>query len=112
MTKAARHKILALHTGRPCPYCGVLMTRRRDGTRVHESHATIEHIVPTSRGGLRDAWVVACWGCNTDKGNLTLNEWRAALSIRYTTVCVFWFERRIPRTIFDSLIRASRCVWL
>lgn len=98
MTRNARKRILAAHLNTPCAYCGVRMTRRdHDNTDTFaQTDATIEHITPTSRGGSDHCFTVACYGCNDDKGDLTLNEWRAVLSVRYTTVCVFWFERRIP----------------
>jgi 5-methylcytosine-specific restriction endonuclease McrA len=47
--------------------------------------ATIEHKEPISRGGERHSpenKTLACYACNTDKGNLTEREYRAVLAYR------------------------------
>jgi hypothetical protein len=51
-----------------CNYCG--------GTGVSME---LDHIHPRSRGGTddHDNLAIACIGCNTDKGALTVEEWRA-----------------------------------
>jgi hypothetical protein len=58
---------------------------------------TRDHIIPVSRGGHLQQWVLVCHGCNNDKFTLTLNEWRAVLAVRHRTVPVFWFERESVR---------------
>lgn len=97
-----------------CPYCGVTMNKkppfsldapRPKGTprkRWHKEHGIVnltrmtkDHIMPQSRGGL--ATVLVCYGCNQNKGHLTVNEWRAVLAVRYATLPVFAFERRMIR---------------
>ena len=94
-----------------CPYCGVEMNTRgqfsltepkpkgvprkqwtREYGRINLQAATKDHVRPQSRGGKET--ILVCYGCNQDKGNLTLSEWRAVLSLRYRTFCVFWFERQ------------------
>lgn len=104
MTTRTRRRILTASAGHQCPYCGVTMTMDLVVSGPHSSHATIEHLRPTSRGGCVDDWIIACHGCNTDKGSLLLDEWRAALSVRYRTVCVFWFERRIPTLLLNIVL--------
>jgi 5-methylcytosine-specific restriction endonuclease McrA len=52
-----------------CLYCGCNITK---------STATMDHVVPISRGG-KTAWdniVTACGPCNSRKGNSTSPEWR------------------------------------
>ena len=53
--------------GHECQYCGV---------RLHGSTGTIDHVVPTSRGG-KHAWanvVAACKSCNNRKDNRIPDE--------------------------------------
>lgn len=79
-----------------CGYCGVsikkFQTRHK---QVHPANmATKDHIIPRSRGGGSHGNIMWCCSqCNADKHNLTLNEWRLVLSLRYRTLCVFYFER-------------------
>lgn len=64
--------------GRACPYCGEKM---RIGGRLFP---TLDHLTPKSRGGryeLRNLMIV-CHACNWDKGNMTLQEYAAALALR------------------------------
>ena len=77
-----------------CPYCGVQMTLR-DNEVLAPTTITLDHIVPQCKGGLET--VDACRACNLDKGPLTINEWRAVLSVRHCTVCIFWYERVLIR---------------
>lgn len=62
---------------RTCAYCGTPPTRKRPG-RIRPTDATLEHVIPISRGGLhsRSNAVVACARCNFSKGSKTLDEWR------------------------------------
>ncbi len=60
---------LLIRDGHECQYCGRALS-------VH--NATVDHIVPVSRGGRR-VWenvVAACKPCNTGKGNRTPHEAR------------------------------------
>lgn len=51
---------------RACGYCGKI------GVAL-----TLDHIVPRSRGGTDepDNLILACWSCNSSKGNRLLLEW-------------------------------------
>ena len=56
-----------------CAYCRLVMTLlcySQDGERIHSS-ATLEHIVPRSRGGSESDWnhVAACYLCNVVKND-------------------------------------------
>lgn len=62
-----------------CHYCnksGLII--EEEGMRVsHKSKATIDHIIPVSKGGAQyefDNLVVACGKCNTRKGDRTAEE--------------------------------------
>ena len=57
-----------------CWYCGVSVQRGR---------ITLDHLIPVSRGGEHalSNIVASCRLCNTDKGSLTLEEYRATLSL-------------------------------
>jgi len=51
-----------------CLYCG---------EQFSSTHLTRDHVIPLSRGG-HDTWenvVTACFRCNNQKGNQTLEEW-------------------------------------
>jgi 5-methylcytosine-specific restriction endonuclease McrA len=52
----------------PCYYCGRILVRR---------DASVDHVVPRSRGGVDDAsnYVIACRQCNSDKGDRVIG-WR------------------------------------
>lgn len=76
-----------------CHYCGIPMTkfRVRDGRR--HDNATVDHLIPRSRGG-RDGGknlVACCRGCNTAKGPLTAGE--------------FWKVRNDPAALLKELRR-------
>ena len=60
-----------------CHYCRC-QVQRRDSYRTDA--ATIDHILPLSRGGMgtKDNMVTACRGCNSGKGNMTLVEYERA----------------------------------
>jgi 5-methylcytosine-specific restriction endonuclease McrA len=62
---ARKHQIM-LAEGKPCAYCG------------DPGAATIDHVVPSSRGGdhRRKNLAAACWSCNSQKGNKTPQEWQ------------------------------------
>jgi 5-methylcytosine-specific restriction endonuclease McrA len=55
-----------------CQYCS---------KRIHHEDATLDHVMPQSRGG-KNTWenlVACCRKCNRDKGNRTPEEWGRAL---------------------------------
>ena len=53
-----------------CAYCGEF-----------DAHLEVEHMIPTSRGGLHDDdnIVPACRNCNAQKGEMTMDEWMTKL---------------------------------
>lgn len=53
-----------------CPYCGVDMTLEHG----HPNTATIEHIIPKSKGGkqIRGNYMAACLNCNNERGDLPI----------------------------------------
>jgi len=61
---------LFIANGRRCAYCDQPVNGLPDP----------EHVMPLSRGGSNDATnlVASCRRCNTDKGDLTLEEWAAS----------------------------------
>ena len=63
-----RLKIFDKTRGR-CYYCGDKMPYKK---------MTIDHVEPKYKGGTEkfENLVPACWGCNQDKANLTLDEYR------------------------------------
>lgn len=64
--------------GDACCYCGIVMDFERAVGRVfHGGHATVEHIIPISRGGghLMSNAKLACRSCNLRKNSKKLDEW-------------------------------------
>jgi 5-methylcytosine-specific restriction endonuclease McrA len=55
----------------------ILLRDKRTCRYCHHPGGTIDHIIPTSRGGNHhtDNMVTACEPCNTNKDNHTLTEW-------------------------------------
>ncbi|MHA7210803.1 HNH endonuclease [Arthrobacter sp. MDT1-65] len=72
--------VLALRKihGDNCCYCGIEMDFNRGprGT-IAPDRATLEHVLPISRGGTHtwDNAALACHHCNTSKNAKTLDEW-------------------------------------
>lgn len=69
----------AIH-GDLCGYCGVVMTFDVIvGGAREPKRATIEHVLPLTRGGAHTFanTILCCWGCNAAKKNRTLEEWNA-----------------------------------
>lgn len=59
-----------------CAYCGVKAGERQNKKYMERSDFTVDHILPTSRGG-KNTWVntvCACPSCNHRKGNRTPHE--------------------------------------
>ena len=58
-----------------CYYCKKTLTKiHNKGADIHPNLATLDHIVPISKGGSRfdeDNIVVSCITCNIKKGNIT-----------------------------------------
>lgn len=54
-----------------CRYCGVALRPYRQGREHDDDEATVDHIVPRSRGGADEAtnMVACCWRCNQDKAD-------------------------------------------
>ena len=69
-----------------CYYCGMQVHHLSVAARARnpEMHRTRDHKVPKARGGLKSAdnIVTACLRCNTDKGTLTVEEYRLVLAHR------------------------------
>lgn len=65
--------------GDRCHYCDVQMTFKvyPRGVERPQHLATVEHVIPISRGGahIRENVVLACWACNMQKKARTLDEW-------------------------------------
>lgn len=65
--------------GDNCCYCGVQMSfvRRPRGEGIAPNRATLEHILPISRGGTHtfDNTALACHRCNVSKNSKTVDEW-------------------------------------
>lgn len=72
-----------------CLYCGTQLTSSLDTTSPVSE--TKDHVIPKCRGGAFT--VKVCRQCNGEKGNLTLNEYRAVLSIRHHCPHLFVFEK-------------------
>ena len=51
--------------GQDCEYC------------ARETAVVIDHVIPVSRGGTDDRpnLAAACWECNAEKSDMTLDEW-------------------------------------
>lgn len=65
-----------------CCYCDVAMSFQR-GTRgegIAPNRATLEHVMPISRGGSHtfENTALACHRCNVSKNNKTVDEWKGA----------------------------------
>lgn len=68
--------------GGDCCYCGIGLDFQR-GTRgdgIAPNRATLEHVMPISRGGSHtfDNTALACHRCNVSKNNKTVEEWKGA----------------------------------
>lgn len=73
-----------------CIYCGVTVGDRRKGKILSRADFTVEHLVPSSRGG-GNTWsntACACYWCNHRKANRTPHE--AGMQLRW--------EPKRPRT--------------
>lgn len=52
-----------------CTYCGITVLRNAPDS--DPSKATVDHIIPRSKGGTNqfENLVIACWPCNLKKGD-------------------------------------------
>lgn len=75
-----RYYQLMKQFGPYCFYCGIKVVKPR-GEKPKSNWATVDHVIPRSKGGTRsdDNSVLACYRCNTLKGNKTLEEFEAEL---------------------------------
>jgi hypothetical protein len=96
-------------TNKACPYCGVELTGNLLPGGIRPPNAiSRDHVVPRCRGGKGVETVRCCKACNHDKDRLSLDEWRAVLSVRRHTLMIFPFERlQIKLIVIDALIRVS-----
>jgi 5-methylcytosine-specific restriction endonuclease McrA len=71
--------ILARDGGR-CVYCGVATRRLAKGLSRAPDLATLDHVVPRSKGGPlnRDNLVLACQACNNERGTMDAGAFRAS----------------------------------
>lgn len=66
--------------GSPCPYCGAEMAHTRRGNTP-----TFDHLIPRKHRkerGVTVPKIICCFGCNTDKGQLLLEEWLVIVRAR------------------------------
>jgi hypothetical protein len=67
---------------RRCFYCGCRVYRLQhvEGEPSPPNQLTLDHMIPKSRGGAKDCElnvVTTCYACNTEKGKMTVEEYRA-----------------------------------
>lgn len=67
--------------GDNCCYCGIELdfVRGRRGEGIARNRATLEHVLPLSRGGTHtfENTKIACHRCNVSKNSKTVAEWEA-----------------------------------
>lgn len=77
------HAALRKRDGDSCCHCGTTMIFEPARGHVFvPQRATIEHLLPLSRGGSH-TWenvALACWQCNVRRNNQALDLWRERLS--------------------------------
>ncbi|MFH1710103.1 MAG: HNH endonuclease [bacterium] len=114
--------VIKLRDYAPVPYNGVVFTRKnvflRDNYTCQyckkSSSLTIDHIIPTSRGG-EDAWenvVACCVRCNNNKGDKLLDEANMKLaSIPYKPPSSLYLQvtrqSSVPTSWFSYFFRRS-----
>jgi 5-methylcytosine-specific restriction endonuclease McrA len=81
--KSVNHRKLKYHFDKQngfCFYCGntAILKAENDPSQPKKSHATIDHIIPRSTGGLdhRDNMVMACRKCNNRRGVRPVDEFK------------------------------------
>lgn len=78
VSRVKRDKVIVRHTekyGYKCYYCG---------TSLHQSQSTIEHILPSSKGGTNELenLVLACSRCNGTKSDNSIEWLRVSESLK------------------------------
>jgi len=105
----ANRRNLLLRDENSCQYCGKSMS---------PSQLSVDHVVPTSRGGSSRSWenqVIACRRCNGRKGNRLLSEagMRLVRSPRALTQefahLIFLRYPELKRA-YDRLLSTSRAI--
>lgn len=105
----ANRRNLLLRDENSCQYCGKTMP---------PSQLSVDHVVPTSRGGSSRSWenqVIACRRCNGRKGNRLLSEagMRLVRSPRALTQefahLIFLRYPELKRA-YDRLLSGSRAI--
>jgi len=105
----ANRRNLLLRDDNTCQYCGKAMP---------SSQLSVDHVVPTSRGGSSRSWenqVIACRRCNGRKGNRLLSEagMRLVRSPRALTQeyahLIFLRYPQLKRA-YDRLLSSSRAI--
>ena len=105
----ANRRNLLLRDDNTCQYCGKGMP---------SSQLSVDHVVPTSRGGSSRSWenqVIACRRCNGRKGNRLLSEagMRLVRSPRALTQeyahLIFLRYPQLKRA-YDRLLSSSRAI--
>jgi len=63
-----------------CVYCGIPARRPGRGVKRASDLATLDHVVPRSRGGplTRENLVLACFACNNARGTMDAETFRAS----------------------------------
>ena len=67
-----------------CAYCGISMLPMTISLNGEEHrHATVDHIIPTSKGGVDEIenTLAACQRCNSFKSNLSVEEFAKSLEL-------------------------------
>lgn len=79
-------RALRKRDGDQCYYCKVTLdfTPASRGREFRPDKATVEHVLPLSRGGfhVRENVALACWQCNVRKNARTYEEWQAPATSR------------------------------
>jgi len=82
MPSNKRWKLIKLmkERGNACAYCGVGTWLPNENFTPNERMATLDHIVPKALGGGGHAGnlVLACYGCNQQRGTMSVEEFIAS----------------------------------
>lgn len=94
--------------GNRCYYCGHHTFLGRAGKKPEKRTATVEHLLPKSRYAEFNVPMIngratpefkqrnkatACYECNTNKGSMTVEEYRAQLETETGSPILFYGER-------------------
>lgn len=90
----AEHKRFVLRLlrrvgGSHCHWCGRAVRKARASLKgpIPNDIATLDHLEPVSKGGLTNTHncVVACYACNTERGDMPADRWRDKIAARTRT---------------------------